>query len=225
MVYKKGLASRYASSGYPGASTAKKASKALYLVSKMAKSLNVEKKYYDTVIQANISGGISTANSTQLNSITIGTDEYDRVGGQVKAVTSYLKSLLYFNAAGSASQTVRMLLIVDKEGGTSLSPATFLEAVSSNSQACVSPMKWDDAMRFSVLKDKTYTLSADRPLIIVKWFIDLAKRYRKAQGMHIRYASGSTTPNTNAYYVCLITDQTSNTPISEVYHRLRYVDN
>jgi hypothetical protein len=225
MVYKhndKGILARYSRTGWKGSSVAAKASKALALASYAAHHLNAEKKFYDSA-QSGLIPVTGASSAHLLTQIPQGLGELEREGGQVKVVSIQGRITYNFNSlAGTAlGQTVRLMIVLDKEEGlvTGLTPGDLLQ---NTTVPTVSPMLWNNAMRYRILMDKIITLDADDPVKNVKFY------FKFKRGIRVRFfGSASVNNTTNGIYWITYHDTTnpSNTPIQNGYLRLRFMDN
>lgn len=151
--YRKGLLSRYSRTGYPGSSAAKVASKALYVASRTAKMLNVEKKFHD--VQLSASDIYSGSPYIQLlNGIAQGDTSQTRDGGQCKLINC----LIRFNVLGEVDtgtyripKSIRWMIVLDKQAdGTAPTLSELLEDPTTSPDC--SPMKYANSKRFRVMR-------------------------------------------------------------------------
>lgn len=226
---KKGALARYGKSGYYGSSTAKVASRALYLASNIAKQLNVEKKYLDTVQAQQIDK--TTPSIHIVNAVPQGDTGESRDGDQVKAIRLYWNGTVSNDLPSSNNYPVmyRMVILLDKQSdGT---PPTLAE-IYQTTENPRSHLNMDNKMRFSILHDKQFLLTPahiNNNTKIVQGYMDLTKKFKKTAGLRIRYSgTGSTAADvaSNPLYCIVFTSAgaVDNSTVN-IYHRLRYVDN
>lgn len=226
MVYKKGALSRYARTGYPGSGVARKASKALYLASKVAKSLNVEKKYHDIYHVGNLSGA-GAPYIALLNGVAQGDTGETRDGDQIKCLKLGIKGRVANGQA--ASDAYRFMIILDRQAdGTAPTLAEILQNTRVNSMN-----NMDNKMRFKILKDKFFSIggtSQSNTTRCIEEWVDLSKIFKKSgQGLRIRYSgTGSAVGDIASNSVWLLLFNRSGTTDGSSFDfdsRLRYVDN
>lgn len=226
MVYKKGLASRWARSRLPGAGVAKVASKALYIASKTARLLNVEKKYIDRTYQTTFDSAVYSM--TLLNGLEQGDGGSQRDGDQAKFLSLQWKGRI-LNRHGTDVQTYRMIIFQDRQAdGTAPNISELLE-YGGTADVPYSGIRMDNKMRFKILHDEFYTLnptSLSGQSHVTKGYKHLGK---KGQGLRVRYGGATASVadlNSNPIYVVIVSNQVSGqSSRADIIFRLRYVDN
>ncbi len=201
------------------------ASRALAIASKVAKALNVEKKYHDVVVAGQFG---DNGQVTLLNGIAQGDTASTRDGDQVKALKLYWKGNIA-NDNTSNSYLFRFIIFQDRQAdGTAPTITEVLQ--TANPRA---PLNMDNKLRFKVLHDKFFMLqsksAASNDLKALEGYMDLSKIYKKAQGMRSVYGgTGATTGdiNSNSLWCLAISNNSTDTEATtNIYFRLRYVDN
>lgn len=204
------------------ANVAKVATTALS-IAKFAKSmLNTEVKFFDIYDAGVLNPGLG-GNGTYLTPIPEGTSEQERNGSQVK-IKSIHSNFMFYHNTGSVQQTLRVMIVIDKEGGN-VAPASgdLLQlngGSPSNSQMVVAPHNWNNGLRYKILHDSVHTVHADRPVA----HINFTKDYGEG-GELIRYRTGSNIAETTSVYAVIFCDVATNVPPFLQFTRIRYVDN
>lgn len=242
MVYKKGALSRYSRgpSWLPGRNAAKVASKALHIASKVARALNVEKKYLENIA----SGDFTSANQViLLNGVPQGDAEQTRDGDQIKMHEVYGHCRISNETTNA--QNFRFILVQDKQAdGTAPTVAEVLDLSNANPTQAFNNM--DNKFRFRILLDKKRVagcLSNPGTVGTSGWtqgptagsstgFINFEYYYKfkgKHQGLHVRFSgTGATVSDiaTNPIYLLIIADTAIGVGcVFESVSRVRYVDN
>lgn len=230
MVYQKGLLERYKKVPYaPGKSVADKASKALNIASKIARQLNVEKKYVDTFWSSTYS---AAAPSLQLlNGVEQGDGGQQRNGDQVKFVSLQWRGRVE-NHASDYNITSRVIIFRDKQHqpGVTLS-ATGLQAALLDDLSVFSFNNMDNKMRFEILSDKLMTVGRDVSSTVASMDRKNFRAYKKLgkNGLKVRYDGTTATAAdiaSNPIYAFVYCDSggTLDSAIN-VRFRMRFVDN
>lgn len=197
------------------------AGKALTVAIATKKLLNVEKKFHDYVTSANC---LTTGSLVLLNGIAQGDTASTRDGSQCKMVSSFQRVTLRKNAAGDATQQVRVILLLDKQsdaGFPNVSDIVSLLSSSSGQDASMSLMNLDNNYRFKIMKDKIYDLDAYHPQVHFDHYTKLQQKVRFSGT-----GSSSTDISYGGLYALFISSQaTSNGPQFNIVSRIRYVDN
>lgn len=183
----------------------------LQTVKKQVKQLQLdpELKYFDVSTSGTIT---STGTLTALNGINQGTNPNDRVGDKLKTVSSFLRLAMTVNATATTN-FLRVIIFRDKQ--TNLSVPGVTDVLQSAS--FMSPLNNSYSMRFKVYFDKTYAFDAESAGTQVD------KIYRRMK-FKTEYSTGSTGIRTNGLFILLISDQATNGPTVNYYHRLKYKD-
>lgn len=177
---------------------------------------------------------IGTAPSLLLNGITQGSYNYQRVGNQINMKSIAVRAIIaYANTAALTykdCQPVRCLLVYDKR--TNFTNPLYADILASNPNgaaeypftAMTNITKNKD--RFVILKDKTYALSPENPLIPIKWF-------KKLDKANVDYNANNTTgaitdiSSGALWFICFKTGNTAPDNAAVIYSfasRLRYYD-
>lgn len=217
---------KYAAAGAGALVTAKAA---YHLAKKVKKMVNVEYKernLSDWNLQIDntptVGAGISLCNGMAAGD----TGESDRDGQSVKNTRLSYKITL---KKGSVDVPVRVMFFVEHDTNNTNADITELWNVSGNGDPENYFNNLNSIGNFSILSDKVYRLSSDKPLIHDSHTVDL--------NTHTRY-NGTTSQITSlsrgAIYYLVCTDQTSPTayasgagtsPSVSTNIRIRYVDN
>lgn len=175
--------------------------------------LNPEYKHSDYAItQAVNNAGVVFSN---INFIAQGDTDQTRDGNSIK-VTSHFMRYTFTRNTSSTATYVRFIVFTDVSSNAAV-PAVV--DVLDNSSA-LSPLNTLNGSRFHILMDRTYTLSADKPIV--------AGEYYKKMQHHIKFLDGSAT-NTNLgqgpIYLLAISNEITNTPTLSLQSRIRFLDN
>lgn len=233
MVYKKGVLSRYGRTSYPGATTAKVASRALYIASKCARALNTEKKYHDLRAANTFVGGPQVL---LLNGVAQGDGASTRDGDQLKMIK--IQTNLVLQNDSTPSVYFRALLVLDKQSDGAAPAFTEIFDSGTAATAPLQFMNLDNNMRFRIIKDcglhsvegkKATDPGGERNIKLISVYKEFHDNKKKGvDGIKVRFSgatSGVGDISTNALYLILI-PSTNTTSLSYEYNsRMRYVDN
>lgn len=203
------------------------ASTALKLGKFAASVLNVEEKFLDTT-------HIENTNLTYNGVVTWLTDINQGVGSSERNGQSVLcKSLHYRNnlqsllpatypSLNSATLGVRVMLIIDTQPDQALPVITDIIAGAGGTYASFGFLQMNSAGRFTVLMDKTYTLSYQNPGAYIEESFNFKNH-------HLRWdLTGDTQADVMAghIYEVLITNNSGTTIAqSTSFSRIRFIDN
>lgn len=176
--------------------------------------INVEFKYKDS----GNTGSIDTSGAVRhLNDITQGDGATQRGGAQAR-----LKSL---NCLGnivkhaSATQTtVRVLFFIWKD--VNLTAPVVSDVLDGG--ALLDLKNLDEKRNFVILKDRMYTLDADHPIQVIKYYrkLDLKTLWKSGSTN-----GGSTNTEYGGVYMLVISSEATNTPTYDINTRISFVDN
>lgn len=216
---KKGALDYYAGSNLPGNRTAKVASKALYIASKVARALNVERKYHD--LSGQTTPALASPSIEVLNAIAQGDTGSTRDGDQCKILSIQNRMTVKNNSANS--MYYRVIFILDKQGDSALPT---LADVFETTTTPLSPLQMDNSRRYKVLKDFSGLLAPSgldgdtKQIKFYHKFSDKAcpkVRYSGSTGVVASIAS-------NPIYM-IVWPYSSTAATENHYIRVRYVDN
>ena len=152
---------------------------------------------------------------TPLNQVPVGDTKDARTGNSI--LQKSLMRRMRITKHSSAAHTVfRYLLIVDKQQVADTNPtgANVFE-LNNNIDSLLSR---DTCGRFTILVDKTITLSEDKPIYHLERFHRLSS--------HARFNGTATTDiQRNGLYFFIMSDQATYSPTFDYYFRLTYHDN
>jgi hypothetical protein len=220
MPYKKSYSkkSRYSKYSKYGNTAYTVSKRALQIALMTKKLLNVEYKIIDT--QLSLAAISTTANILQLTNIAQGTSDITREGNQIKISSIQFKYYMEINASTTAT-ALRFILVQDKQtNGAIYTPGDLLEDASPT-DVIVSPNNLGNKFRFRILYNKVHTLSQNGSRMQYKEF------YKKVE-LPIRYDGNAGTiadVNTNSLSMFIVSDEATNTPIIDMFVRLRFIDN
>lgn len=167
--------------------------KALRLARKVADAVNIEYKHLDA---NSIGGAIDyTGGVAILNAPAQGTTDQTRIGDSIKVQNNNNRFVIVRN--GQDCQ-VRVIFYWDDQNQiTSL--AQLLDYTGSASST-ISPKNYDLRFRSKILHDKTYNITANRPLASDEVLLNI--------DAHTQFAAGTTTINTGALKIALVSNVT-----------------
>lgn len=151
---------------------------------------------------------------THLTDIEVGDDVGKRTGNSI-LLRSFLRRIRFTKHASATTTFIRMMIVQDKQqvGDTTPAISDILEYVDVDS-----PMKLGSAGRFKVMLNRMIALDSNKPTYH-------RETYRKLYS-HIRYNGNAAADiQKNGIYLVLISDQATNTPLTDWYVRLGYHDN
>lgn len=182
---------------------------------KFVKSIiNSEKHYFDNT---SVTGAVASAGTIYcLSNIAQGDDVNNRQGNSVLAKTLYVRGTMYRNVSNTAViNSVRCIWFQDTSNqGSDPTVTDILQSADVRS-----PLNVDKTSRYSIIRDKVYTLSVGGQAgFNIKKFLPINN--------HLKY-TGSSGSNiyTNALYVLVITDQSTLQPVFDMTSRLAFYDN
>jgi len=186
-------------------------------LNEIRKLINIETKPLDTIKTATV---VNTTGFTQcVSEIAQGTDFTNRVGDSIKLQKIMCRLRLYQNT-GATETTLRVVCFRDLDGyGTAPTTADLFETVGVVS-APLSPFKWLNMDRFSVLYDELICFNSTGQQTEEIMF-DLP------HGGHIKYlgttaAAGS--DGKGSIYWAFLSDEATNTPTIAFYSRVLFTD-
>lgn len=233
---KKGVLERYQKVPFaPGKTVAQVASKALYVASKVAKALNVEKKYHDSYTGANLAAPLIIP----LNIIQQGDTGQSRDGDQVKM--TFINGRIAINNETPGAHNVRFMVIHDRQSdGNTPDFGEILELQGGSIVGTNALNNLDNKFRFHTLYDKTVSLPGQvdggtpeltvganslRQFVIA---LNLYKKYKKGTGLRVRYSASTGAISdiaSNAVYLLVLPDSGQAEIHCTINMRVRFVDN
>jgi len=183
-------------------------------VGRLKSLVNTEFKAKDI---ANDIAPTTTMNITLLNGLSKGDDLNDRDGRLVRWKSVWIKQCMTINPA-TINTFVRILVIIDKQpNATLLTVGEILSASTVESQRSL-----DSRKRLIFLKDQVYVLTQDSGTAIFdNWYkdIDMKTVYDASDNGDISDIE------TNALYLCTITNEAVLAPTIGRFIRTRFIDN
>lgn len=196
------------------------ASKALYMAKMLKGLVNVEKKFINTV-----AASFSITNTPYIGwlcAISQGSDENQRNGNSIKAVSNSQKYTIQMNTAATTGCTVRVILFLDKVSNGVTPTAAELLDISATLPPTIAHYNRDNAgSRFIVLSDKRHNMERNNRDHIT------SQIYNKLNH-HVKYDAGTAVPGsttTGHLYVLLCSDQSTLPPQMEYSNYFNYIDN
>lgn len=197
------------------------ASKALFMAKTIKALINVEKKFVN--VTATSFSITNTPYIGWLCPIAQGSDENQRNGNSIKAVSNSQKYIIQLNTAATTGCTVRVILFMDKvSAGTTPSATDLLDWSLTGVPATIAHYNRDNAgSRFMVLSDKRYNMEKGSKDHIT------SSIYNKLNH-HVKFDASTAVPasaTTGHLYVLIVSDQTTLPPTMEYSNYFNYIDN
>jgi len=193
------------------------AMKALSLAKYLKTLVNVERKYVD--VQGTTSIG-TTWSAILLNGVAEGDGENARDGNTIKAMSNLNRLQLKINGSATYSR-VRVMLVRYKPSHGSTSPV--VAQLFQDTADILSPLNKDYIGDYKIYFDKIYTMSVNNDSANIQ-----LNKFMKGLKFHTRYSgtsNASTSLSMNSLWLCLVSDEATNTPTYDLYNRFNYVDN
>lgn len=188
-------------------------------LNEIRKLINIETKFLDTVqVSTNIS---TTGGAIVISEIAQGVTSQTRIGDSVKIQHIEVRGRVNVNPV-AANSLVRVLVFRDLDG-SGVPPATsdVLELTGAVS-APLSPYKYRNLQRFSVLYDEIFELQGT-----VQGTAGIPFIYSSAHSGHILYlgtTAASASDGKGTLYVLAVSDEATNTPSLAFYSRITFTD-
>lgn len=156
-----------------------------------------------------------TGTSILMNAVPIGDNANGRTGLSILMKAIYVRATLTKHASATNSR-VRCIMIIDNQQQADSTPT--LSTLLGSSFSIVHPLNVENLGRFTVLYDRVYNLTTDKPNVNFKL-------YKKIQ-LHTKFngATGSDIQKNGVYWL-QFSDEDTNTPTISSYFRVRYHDN
>lgn len=197
-----------------GASAGSMAYSALKMAKRLKDMVNTEYKYYDQQVNASYD---HTGNLNILNTPAQGQTDTTRIGDSIKIQNLTLRGYIYANALAT-STLFRLMVIWDPQNKSSAT-SDILQNIASV-YAPISPKNYDKKFQTKVLLDKCYS--------IVSGGADSAMRqfdFVLPINQHTQFDAASTTINTGALKILLVSAAGANLPTCVYSARVTYTDN
>lgn len=187
----------------------------LKLAQQIKKLVNVEIKHFDGAITAqtfDYNGRVDI-----LNLIPQGDTDITRDGDSLKMMNLHLRSQFTVNVNSDCN--VRLIVYFDK--ANVVTAGSDLLEVTGSSAAPWSFKNYDKRFQSKIIFDQRFILTTDAA---AQQYVTIDKMF--AIGKHTQYEAGTTTINSGALKVLVISDLvTTNLPTVSHYSRITYVDN
>lgn len=187
--------------------------KAYMLARKLADHDNVEYKFHDTTFSTtyDYNGGLIL-----LNNPAQGDTDQTRDGDSLKMQNLTFRGTIIKN--GAANDTWVRIIILFSDQNKIANVTDWLDpAYVGSARAIEAPKDWDKRFYGKTLYDKTFTVNSDRQSTQYKGVIKINK--------HTQFEAGSTTINTGALQMIVISNEPTNTPTVSLVSRLSFTDN
>lgn len=201
------------------------ASTALNIAKFAASVLNVEDKYADSGYNASIS--ITVPSQNVFNRLTQGTDNFNRIGRQIRMKSFHWRANFTMNAT-PVVQYLKYYILIDKKHDASNTPFTISQYINANEE--LSFRNIDFHKRFHTIRQQVLTFSqtGTNRGIHVEEYIDFDKMKDKELSKTEFDGTGGTLGDISAYplYVLVV----SSAPVGQEIDmrskgRMRFVDN
>lgn len=208
------MVGRLARLGMSYVSPAGAAYRALRLAKKVADAVNVEYKQFQQSASAtyDYNGTLYT-----LNSVAQGDGDGQRDGDSLKMQNLTIRAKLN-KATGLGFTQARIIVYFDDSNKTSAVADILDSAYLASGFACLAPKDWDKRFQSKILLDKSFNLHDGQNQLHLEEVIPINK--------HTQYEAATTTINSGALKMIIISDQTStNVPTITWVSALSYSDN
>lgn len=176
--------------------------------------VNVERKYNDITFANTVT---ETENFQLLNGLATGDTGQTREGQSIKCTASFLRLYATMNASATTTQ-LRIILLIDTQPNAQV--PTSAELLTSNTNI-LSPLLIAYGGRFKVCLDKIFRMDTNK--------LNVEFKYYKKLRFHTKYNTnvdgGIDDITKNSYYLMMVSDQPTNAPTVNWWHRLRFIDN
>jgi hypothetical protein len=192
-------------------------------LNEVRKLLNVEYKYNDE--KGNGVALTQAGNIGALTEIDQGDGNTTRDGNSIKTVDLQFAANIFIDSAATRS-TARVIIFRDHENQGSHPAGSDLIQTASNAVATVSPyntlntaMGPESSGRFTILYDETVCLS-----ITGEQVANLEARM--TLGQHVRWSTATgTDTREGALFIAFFSNEATNTPTTDWFVRVRFIDN
>lgn len=187
----------------------------------MIRMINTEVKFIDTATSDAVS---DTVTFQSYNGVAQGTDESNRIGNSILAKDWNIRIRGRTNHTTTPYNYIRFVMFVDRF--TTGSSPTAAQLFQDTARPTISAFHKDYTDRFSILKDKRFTISAQSTATASVGFS--FKVYKKLD-FHIRYTAGTSSVGSygpNSLWIAIITgNPTADTIAFDTYSRVNFTDN
>jgi len=181
------------------------------------KLINIETKIIDT--QVSNTAFDRTGIVYPITQVAQGLDYTNRVGDSIKLQHIEFHARLFQNAVATQS-VMRVIIFRDLDGyGTAPTTADVLEVVGT-APVTLTPYKWLNRERFSILFDEFFTVNAAGDTAVPIF-------YSASHAGHVRYLTTTAATAANgkgSIYVTFVSDEVTNTPNFAFYSRVTFTD-
>ena len=189
-------------------------------LNEIRKLINTEEKFIDTYQ----SGSASRAGTMHyMVPIAQGDNVNDRTGDSIKVQSLYFEGYVFFNGASAGPHTCRVIILRDLQNlGTAPVGSDIIQSAGTGF-ATTCPYNFINGKeltkRFSILHDELVTLDLYNQTGIFSFKSNADKH------CYFRGTTSATTDAANgAYYFCVFTDASTNTPSYAVSTRVVFTD-
>lgn len=215
--YKKNYRKNYKQNNGNKSSTltniAKIAGTALSTAKFVASLVNVEYKYTDTAfsLSAQTWGGMITSLCVPAQ----GVGALQRTGDSIKMKTLTMRGSFEYNPTGITYESVRIIIIIDKENSITLGNQYF--AATGSNVAPYAPKFADNKFDTKVLYDRIYSINPNTFNVPFEAVIKIDQ--------HSHFNAGTAVVDKNALKLITIAQSPVNGPFLNFYSRVSYIDN
>lgn len=153
-----------------------------------------------------------------VNAPAQGDTDISRDGDKLRMLSLALRGNLI---VADTTNVVRMIVFQIYDGGVSGLLEDVIEASDSSGRQWRSPYKHDNAGKFKILYDRTYSLGdASKQQVTFNKLIRFS-----GKNAYVGFLNGTTTIQKNTVYVAFVSDSAAiSHPTMNIYYRLRYTD-
>jgi hypothetical protein len=198
------------------------AKRTAYGLNEIRKLINIETKFHDAV---NVHTASTAGDVYCISELAQGLTSTDRVGDSIKLQHIEIRGKVTCGSAATTS-IIRFIAFRDLDGyGTAPTAAQVLELTGSVSTP-LSPYKFNNNTRFSILFDETFTLQYGSDLK-AQGTSSTSFYFAEAHGGHVKYLTGAAAPAADgkgSIYILIASDEATNVPLVSAYSRILYTD-
>lgn len=197
-------------------SYAQTAVKALRIANQVRQLVNTEFHHYDAKLG---STGVTWNGAIyDLCLPAVGDGDEERTGDSIRLKNLKLQGHISYNTLGSATQTVTLMIFLDKANKYGLASDILDQGEIGTQWAPYAPKDKDNTFNTKTLWKKTFVMSDQR---------DFTKIFAKLDNLnwHMQFENGTTIPNTNRLRLLVISDTNANLPALTFFSRVSFIDN
>lgn len=184
-------------------------------VKRLKDMINIEYKYIDTVDTGSnptYAGGYATFTMP-----AAGTGDSQRIGDSVKLQRLMMRGEIRYATAGTDGQTVRLIIVNDKQNKISAVSDLLDSNYLSTVNAVNAPKNYDKRFQTKILYDRSFLVNSQN--IERRFVINLPLNF------HAQFDAAGSTIDSGSLKYFLVSDQMTNPPTVNFVGRITYTDN